>query len=92
MSDKATLLRLLRQIGEAKRTEEVIIAEDSIVKLFDSVRDELVLRAEKAEAESAILRAALIEFRTYFLSFREDGFVDGDVEALKKVRDALRGR
>ena len=57
MSDKATLIRLLREINDTKRTEDVTIAKNSIIKLFDSVRDELYERAEKAEAERDALRA-----------------------------------
>ena len=54
MSDKATLRRLLREISDAKRTEEIIIAGEAIVKLFDAVRDE-------DYAENAALRAELDE-------------------------------
>ena len=63
MSDKATLRRLLREIDDARRTEEIVIAEEAILKLFDTVRDELeaeknalLARAERAEAaEKALL-------------------------------------
>lgn len=49
MSDKATLRRLMRQISDAKRTEEIIIAEEAIVKLFDAVRDQSANMAQKEE-------------------------------------------
>lgn len=41
MSDRATLLRLLRELQTADRTERVFIIEEAIVKLFDAVREEL---------------------------------------------------
>lgn len=50
MSDKATLLRLLREHREATSVKKTSIVEDEIVGLFDVVRDELQSRAETAEA------------------------------------------
>ena len=58
MSDRATLLRLLHEHSYADSTEKAVIAEESISRLFDSVKDELYAevdalrsRAEKAEAK-----------------------------------------
>jgi NTP pyrophosphatase (non-canonical NTP hydrolase) len=63
MSDRASLLRLLREIGTASRTEDVSIAKEAIVKLFDAVREEMNnecdairARAEKVEAEYEALK------------------------------------
>lgn len=50
MSDKATLLRLLREHREATSVEKASIVEDEIVGLFDAVRDEMQARIVELEA------------------------------------------
>lgn len=79
MSDKATLRRLLRQISDAKRTEEIIIAEDAIVKLFDAVRDENF-------AETAALRAELDEANA--LVHEQDVIYMGHYRTVQEIRKA----
>lgn len=79
MSDKATLRRLLRQISDAKRTEEIIIAEDAIVKLFDAVRDENL-------AEVAALRAELDAANA--LVREQDVIYMGHYQTVQEIREA----
>ena len=59
MSDKATLRRLLREISGARRTEEIIIAEESIINLFDSVREELAVENDRLTASLAVMTREL---------------------------------
>jgi chromosome segregation ATPase len=61
MSDKATLRRLLTEMNRATRTEQAIIAEEAILKLFDAVRDELHTANERLDGR---LAEALSELAT----------------------------
>ena len=51
MSDRASLWRLLKELDKATRTEQAIIIEEAILKLFDTVRDEMYADTEKLRAE-----------------------------------------
>ena len=56
MSDKFNLSRLFREHADGKSTEALVMKTEAILRQFDSMQDEYVSRAEKAEAELASMR------------------------------------
>ena len=93
MSDRASLLRLLREFRAEQREDKAADLESAIVGLFDDVREELYNECDRLEETLAFhpRAAKLMRKRKNFLVVAEDETYFADVYLNIRIHERQKG-